>query len=73
MICHELPSNSKITLGASVRPTELFDEEREDNQNYEERPGQYTDATQITFDMSVIGVELGAARCSRLARSLAVF
>ena len=37
----------------------LFDEEREHDQNREERASQHTDPTEITFDVSVIGVELG--------------
>ena len=38
---------------------QLFDEERKHNEEREERASQHTDATQVTFDVSVIGVELG--------------
>jgi hypothetical protein len=41
---------------------QLFDEERKHDQNHEERASQYTNAAQVAFDMSVIGVELGATR-----------
>jgi len=42
----------------------LFDEERKHDQDHEERTSQYTDTTEVAFDMSVIGVELGGGTFS---------
>jgi hypothetical protein len=39
----------------------LFDKEREGDEQREKRTSQHTDATKVTFDVSVIWVEVSGA------------
>jgi len=57
---YELRSTQSQVYFVSKR--QLFQKEREGNQQYEERASQHTDATQVTFDVRIIGVELSATR-----------
>ena len=51
-----------MILKVRISNVALLDEERQDNQDHKERTRQNSNTAEVTFDVSVIGIELGCAR-----------